>query len=94
MLDLLENVEKNAFHEEKLENMIIETCIQNEHLGIRQFRGKYKLNRALLLEVFFRWAVFLFGDKYIKKEEKKAQKGRNTKTYQPKTQQDDNMTYS
>ena len=70
------NYSNEVFVMEQLESIIIETCIQNESSKLEQRRGRYLLNRSMLLEVLFRWAIYIYSDKCVMKEQRKLRKVR------------------
>ena len=52
----IEPLSKDATIRIQLENILRETCIQNQSAGIAQHTHKFNFNRSLLLEAFFRIA--------------------------------------
>ena len=52
---------------EVVKNLAIETCEQNTESGVKQVKGKYVMNRAMLHEFFMRMAFYLYGGMLISK---------------------------
>ena len=53
---------------EVVKNLAIETCEQNTKSGIKQIKGKYVMNRAMLHEFFMRMAFYMYGGMLISKK--------------------------
>ena len=66
MLMYLKGVSLDKHRIDALESIIRETAIQNESSGIDQM-GVKKLNRSMIVEVMFRWAIYIYADKNVMK---------------------------
>ena len=69
LLHKLPNLTEEKYYKEQLESVIMETAVQH-HLS----RGsdKYQVDRACLLELLFRWSLYIFSNKIVMKADKRT----------------------
>ena len=61
----IKNVSFHVLH--SLYNITVETIIQNDS-AVSRIHGMYVMNRVMLLEIFFRFSVFLFTNQQLMKK--------------------------